>query len=189
MLGRLKKHSLVFLMAALSFAGACSHMVIDKSPDAFASGDFTLISACSAVPSGGLDACYGTEGTKISSAWNMILPKRKGTVLGTDVDVYYRDIHKAYSSTGMVLTIPWADFFGTDTWSSKAHDGVAMALAKVRWKDENGLERVLLFRGYAKLIITRPGYARMPIDSGFHAFGATCKIQYSTAGRSAVSCK
>lgn len=188
MTGRWTNHFTMLFLAALVFAAACAHLVIDKSPDAFASGDYTLVSACSAVPSGGLDACYGTEGTKISSAWNMVLPKKSGTVLGTDIDVYYRDIHKAYSASGMVLTIPWADFFGTDTWGPQ-HDGVAMALAKVRWQDENGLEKVLLFRGYAKLIITKPGYARMPIDSGFAAFGATCKIQYSTAGRSAVSCK
>ena len=163
---------------------------MDPSVDAFASGDYTLIgSACGAVPGRGMDVCQVTQGSQISTAWTMILPPIGGKVLGGEIDVYYRTLHKQYSLTDKpILQIPWADFFGSKTWSPD-QDGEVEALALIRWQDNTGVTQVTKLRGLAKIIVTSAGYDRMPIDSGFQAWTTKCTIQYSSAGRSALECK
>lgn len=135
-----------------------------------------------------MDVCYATEGTLIASGWRMVIPQQKGVILSVDIDVYYRDLHKAYSTKEQVVEIPWKEFFGQTQWTA-AMDGEVEALATVRWLDPTGVEQILFLRGLAKIIVTKPGYSRMPFDSGLAAFASTCKIIYSTAGRSALQCK
>jgi hypothetical protein len=178
----------VFALALVLAVLGCSSLVVDPSIQAVDANDYTLAtSACEAAPGGGMDICRVTEGTKIESSWVMIVPSGKG-IAGGEVDVYYRDIHKNYPVTGKVVEIPWRDFFGADLWS-RDMDGEALALVLVRFKTPEGLQEIAKFRGIAKIVVTKPGYDRMPIDSGFAGWKTTCKIQYSTAGRGAISCK
>lgn len=175
----------------LGLLGGCAGLSIDPSMTAVEARDLTLISTCSAVPSGGMDACYATEGDLIFSAWRLIVPAGRD-ILGGEVDVYYRDLHKQYPlpQGSKVIEIPWRDFFNSDKWGPE-HDGEVMALALVRWKDATGIEQILKLRGIAKIIVTKPGYDRIPVDSGFVAWKTkfTCTVAYSTAGRSAVKCE
>lgn len=182
----MKRLTLFCLLSA--FLGGCAAFVVDRSISAVEAGDSTLaLSACGAVPGGGMDICRVTEGTVITSSWKLIVPAGR-SVLGGEVDVYYRDLHKQYPVTGSVIEIPWRDFFGSDTWSSPM-DGEALALVLLRWKTPEGIEEIVKFRGIAKIVVTKAGYDRMPIDSGFGVWPTTCRIQYSTAGRGALSCQ
>lgn len=178
------------LLAGIFSLVACSHgFVFDPSIEAVEAGDFTLPSSlCSAVPNGGMDVCHVSEGTAITSDWRLILPTGRGVSEG-EVSVYYRDIEKTYAITGTTVTIPFRDFFGDHTWSGSRHDGELLALAFVRYKLPDGTIELLKFRGIAKIVVTKAGYDRMPIDSGFSNWTKNCKIQYSTSGRTAVQCK
>lgn len=168
---------------------SCGGIPIDPSMDAVAAGDFTLgVSACNAVPGSGMDACHVREGTKIDSAWVLIVPAGFEGMTGGEVDVYYRDIQKTYPVNNKVIRIPWADFFQNSVWRSE-FDGEALALVSINYKDNDGIDKVQKFRGIAKIIVTKAGYDRLPIDSGYAAWKTTCKIQYSSAGRGAVSCQ
>lgn len=180
----MKRLSLLCVLLA-----ACSTVaVVDTSPDAIKSGDYSLIhSVCGAAPGRGLDVCLVSDGTPIDSVWRLVVPSGKSVIAG-ELDVYYRDIHKSYPISGSVVEIPWKDFFGVDLWSAD-FDGEVMALLVVRWKDATGIEQVTKFRGLAKIIVTSKGYERLPIDSGVAQWQTTCKIDYTTAGRSALSCK
>lgn len=183
----MKKRSIFGLAILVTLLG-CSALVIDPSMNSVDAGDYTLaVSACEAVPGNGMDICRVTEGTKIESSWKLVIPSGK-RITGGEIDVYYRDIHKSYAISGSIVEIPWKEFFGSPTWE-KAQDGEALALLLVRFLDDNGNERLTKFRGIAKIVVTSKGYDRLPIDSGFSAFKTTCKIQYSTEGRGAVSCK
>lgn len=180
------RRPLIFL--TLLVVIGCSGVVIDPGPDAFSAGDLTLIhSVCEGVPGRGLDSCLVTEGTDISSTWNIVVPAGK-TVVGGEVDVYYRDLTKAYNVDSSLVQIPWADFFGAKTWS-KDHDGEVMALLTIRWKDDTGVINTTFYRGLAKIIVTAPGYTRLPIDSGLAEWGTTCTVSYSTSGRSSLRCQ
>jgi hypothetical protein len=179
------------ILLLITCLGSCSTMVVDMSMGAFAAGDYTLLgSACEAAIGGGLDICRVTEGTQISSAWTLIVPKpgKAVGVTGGEVDVYYRDIHKSYAVTDWVLQIPWADFFGSSFWLSDM-DGEVLALLTLNWTDAAGIHQVTQARGFAKIVVMKSGYARIPMDSGQAAWGTKCKIQVSTAGRSAVKCQ
>lgn len=163
-------------------------MAIDPSIPAVQAGDYTIAtSACGAVPGRGMDVCHVREGTRIESSWVMIVPNGKGVIDG-EVDVYYRDVHRHYPITDSIVQIPWAHFFQSEKWSTDM-DGEALALVLVRYKDPQGIIEVAKFRGIAKIVVTKEGYDRLPLDSGFAAWKTVCKIQYSTAGRSAISCK
>lgn len=175
----------------LGFVACSSTVIVDPSVSAFASDDYTLVgSACQAVPGGGVDSCLVTSGTTMSSAWTLVVPKPKDAagVTGGTVDVYYKDLHKSYAVTDWTLQISWADFFSATVWDSSM-DGEVMALLTLNWTDNAGINQVLSARGLAVVVVTPPGYSRIPIDSGQQAWGTTCKVQYSTAGRSAVSCQ
>lgn len=169
---------------------ACAHLVIDTSMQAFAAGDYTLaMSACEAVPAGGMDICRVRENAAIDSSWTLILPK-PNTVLGWEVDVYYRDVAHAvhYVGTGPTVQIPWKDFFNQNVWTADL-DGEALALVTVRYKDQTGVEYQTRLKGIAKIVVLKEGYDRLPVDSGFVAWKTACKVQYSTAGRGVVSCQ
>lgn len=169
-------------------AAACAQVVLDPSVSAVDAGDYTLpLSACEGVPGGGMDICRVTEGTKIESSWNLIVPSGR-PIQSVELDVYYRDIHKTYSPTGKVVTIPWKEFFGAERWDS-SHDGEALALLLVTFLDEREQPVLVKFRGIAKIVVTKKTYSRLPIDSSTAAWKYNCKVQMTSAGRSAVSCK
>lgn len=188
---RFKRLLLIGLASVLSFAGSCSGLVIDRSMEAVYAGDYTLaVSACGAVPGRGMDLCRVKEGADIASTWRLIVPaKSKKQVKGGEITVYYRDISKTYPiGADSLVEIPWRDFFGAAKWT-RDMDGEALALAEVRYVTPDGIEEIWRARGVAKIIVTRQGYDPLPLDSGFSAWGLTCKISYSTAGRSDVKCK
>ncbi len=183
---------IAFLAAYFIQVQGCGSLVMDKSADAFTSGDFTLISACQTVPGRGVDSCQFSEGDDIKSAWRLVIPPPKSAaqVIGETVDVYFKDLHKSYTGNGTWVTeIPWADFLGVSKWSKEENKGIVEALVTMNWVDNQGVNQVTQYRGLAVLFVTAPGYERMPIDSGNAAWGTTCKINLSTAGRSALDCK
>lgn len=169
---------------------SCSRLTIDPSMSAVEAGDYTLVhSACGTVPANGVDACHSIEGTEITKSWVMIIPVTHYGVYGGDIDVYYRDIHKKYSikKDTEIIEIKWSDFFGKKTWS-KDMNGEVLALISLRY-DKKGIEEVALFRGIAKIIVTKKGYTRLPIGSSFSGWETECIINYTTAGRSSLNCK
>ena len=166
------------VMTGLLFMAACSSFVVDRSMNAVDAGDYTLaISACEAVPGSGMDICRVREGTAIESSWKLIVPQGKSVIEGGEVDVYYRDVHRQYAVQSSVIEIPWRDFFNQSTWTRDL-DGEALALVLIRFKTPEDIEEVVKFRGIAKIVVTKAGYDRLPIDSGFAAWKSTCKVQY-----------
>jgi hypothetical protein len=167
---------------------ASCQTIVDPSIKAAEAGDFTIMaSACEALPGRGADICHVKEGSEIGSDWTMIMPTGKA-LLGGELTVYYKDISKTYAINGPIVRVPWADLIGHDNWES-ADDGQALALAQIRYKNNAGIEEIVRARGLAIIVVTKPGYSPMSIDSGFATFQTICKIQYATSGRSAISCK
>ena len=169
----------------------CNSLVIDPSVKAIDSGDFTLISSlCEAAPNRGLDVCYALENTPIFSSWRLIVPQPQGDILGGEVTVFFRDFSKTYSLMHGTFDIPFRDFFNQTDWTRDC-EGEAMALASVRYKEPNGVEKILYLRGFAKILVLANGYARIPFDSGVQAITTDikCKVQYSTSGRSTFRCE
>lgn len=189
---RIQRLAAALFVASLGLAATCSSgLVIDRSMQAVAAGDYTLaVSACGAVPGGGMDICRVKEGAPIESSWRLIVPaKTKKQIKGGELTVYYRDISKTYTIADKpLIEIPWRDFFGAATWQ-RSMDGEALALAQIRYVTPEGIEELFWARGIAKIVVTRQGYDPLPLDSGFAAWSTTCKISYSTAGRSVVKCK
>lgn len=176
-----------FCLILMLLAG-CAHLVMDPSVSAVEAGDYTLAtSACEAVPGRGMDVCHVREGSRIESKWTLVVPSGRG-VLGGEVNVYYRDIQRSYAVTGPVLEIPWKEFFGKENWD-RSMDGEALALVTVRLQTPEGDEVMANYRGIAKLVVTKQGYDRLPIDSGYARVKLNCKVQYSSAGRGAVECR
>lgn len=179
----------LLLWGALLLSGCMGKAILDPSIQAVEANDLTLmISACEAVPSRGMDLCRVKEGAPIASSWKLVLPVGKNVFLGGEVVVYFKDISKTYPvQANPVVEIPWSDLLGDTVWKPE-HDGMALAMATIRWKTPEGIEEIWKARGFAKVVVTKPGYDPLPMDSGFVTWGTTCDIAYSTAGRSAIRC-
>lgn len=158
-------------------------------------GDLTLIGAmiggpCSGIPSQGADICRFKDGAPIETSWTLILPKG---IKSGQVTVYGPDSSKQYAISGTELAIPLREVFGKDRWSKALNNEILTALAEVRYEDKEGLERIVRAEGMAIILVLPKGYEPMPLDSGFHNWETLCKksvkVQYSTAGRSALGCK
>jgi hypothetical protein len=135
-----------------------------------------------------MDICRVRAGTRIESSWKLVVPHGKNQILSGSIDVYFNDVVRNYGITGSVVEIPWKDFFAADTWDASMN-GLATALALIRWKTPEGIEEVWKAQGEARLLVLAKGYDPLPMDSGFVAWQTKCKIQYSTAGRGALECK
>lgn len=182
----------VALLLALCVGLAGCKTVFDISPEAYASNDFTLVGAlsegpCKSLPVGGVDVCRVKEGSPRESIWRLILPEGLGTT-GGQITVYYKDYSKVYPIHGTVTEIPFSDLIGAGEWKEGDSD-VATALAEVRYRDTEGVERVAKAEGMAIIVVLKAGYDPMPMDSGQENWGLNCRVQYSTAGRSALVCK
>lgn len=181
----------VLLLLSLLGLSACK-TVFDMSPEAYASGDFTLVGTlaggpCKALPTGGVDVCRVKEGSMRESVWRLILPDGRAVHSG-QITVYYKDFSKVYPVTGTVTEIPFSDLLGAGKWEEKDSD-VATALAEIRYSDSEGVERTAKAEGMAIIVVLKSGYDPMPMDSGQENWGVNCQVQYSTAGRSALVCK
>lgn len=173
----------------LLLSGCMGKAILDPSPQAVEANDLTLmISACEAVPGRGMDICRVKEGTEIASSWKLVLPVGKNSFLNGELTVYFKDISKTYPIQAPVVEIPWSDLLGDTTWKPE-HDGMALAMATIRWKTPEGIEELWKARGFAKVVVTKPGYDVLSMDSGFVTWGTKCEIAYSTAGRSAIRCR
>lgn len=139
----------------------------------------------------GVDSCHFTVGDLIDGSWTLVVPPPGPSkfVTGGTVDVYFKGTHKSYPILSWTTQVPFADLFGGGNWTADKDETVVEALATVNWTDEQGLNQVTLYRGVAVLIVTAAGYDRMPFGSGNALWGATCRVELSSAGRSAVVCK
>lgn len=172
---------------------SCDTLVIDPSANAMESNDWTLVlSACGAVPGGGMDICRVTEGTATDQVLRLIVPHNDKFFLGGEGMIYFKGRKIPVAVTDKFIEIPWSQVLGENLWKSE-HDGEALILVTLRFKNEQGVEEVWKARGIAKVIVLKPGYSVLPIDSGYVTFEreikVKCKVQYTTAGRSAVDCK
>lgn len=160
----------------------------DISMAAVDANDKTLVmSACETAPSRGLDICRYVEGSKIESKWTIIMPWEHSTT-GT-VRIRYRDTVKIYDVSGPVLDIYWSDIVGSQTWTP-AQDGLVQALGTVQFTDWNGAVVTTKVLGYAYLVILKPGYTPLNIDSNnVQAMKTTrCELIYTEKGRSQIHC-
>ena len=170
---------------------SCDTLVVDPSVNAIEANDFTLaMSACQAVPGRGLDICHVTEGSKIESSWRLIVPINEKFFLGGELTVYFKDQVKSFKIENSIVNIPWAEVLGDTQWS-RDHDGEALALAIIRFKNAQGIEESWRARGIAKIIVLKPGYSPLAIDSGYTTWTKEfkCKVGYSSSGRSWVNCQ
>lgn len=185
------------ILSLLCIVGGCSSLAIDSSTDAFAAKDLTLVSSCQATPgqqlslASGVDSCHFTVGDTVAGSWTLIAPPpgSANKVTSGTVDVYFKDLHKSYPISSWTIPIDFASFLGISQWSTDLDEGVVEALVTLNWSDNEGIMHVTKYRSIAVLIVTASGYDRMPIDSGNQAWGATCKAQFSTTGRSAIQCQ
>lgn len=167
---------------------SCTTMKKDSSPKAVASNDMTLVhSACSSAPSQGLDICRVVQGAAITQSWIMILPVKRGLRSG-EIRVRYKDSLRTFpiNPDTAVFILPWREIIGHDEWALE-DEAPAQALAKLEFEDFPGLTYVDIM-GVAFVVVLKRGYSPMPIDSGAEYFTTDCKIEYSTAGRSAILC-
>lgn len=181
----------IFLVVALGSLSGCK-TVVDLSPEAYASGDLTIPVAladgpCKAIPVQGVDVCRVKEGAPIESRWRLIVPQGKG-ITGGQVTVYYKDFSRTYAVAGTVVEIPFSDLISGDKWKHEDR-GVLTALAELKYKDSEGVERSVRAEGMAVVIVLASDYDPLPMDSGQDNWGLNCKVQFSTAGRSALECK
>lgn len=137
-----------------------------------------------------MDICRLMAGAPITGAWILVIPHGHTTLAG-QLTVYYQDQQKTYAVPvgASTLTIPWADFLPDHKIWTQDLGGIAMALLTLQYKDGNGVIETAKFRGMAYLEILPPGYTRLPIGAQETAWKTTCQIEYTTAGRSAISCK
>lgn len=168
--------------------GCGTTLIIDPSPGAYASGDLTLaLKSCFGPLGSGFGVCRVKEGTSVSSSWQAVLPNLGDAVLGGELVVRIRDVTKTYPlPQDGIVDVPLADFFGP-LWR-REDSGIFNATAKLRVRNEQGLEVIVLAEGQFLIRVLAVGYDVLPIDSGFVAWGSVCKVQYSSAGRGAVSC-
>ena len=176
----------VFLLLATF---GCKSIQIDPSTNALASGDLTLfVGASNALPGQGGDIYRVAEGSAISGTILLVLPNRANVTSG-EISVMKADgTEKPYSWTGASIEIPWTDQFDHPIFEHG--DGQLLKVTgTVTWSDLSGHGGLTSVEGLILLVVLAPGYNPMPIDSGVNAWQTSCTYQFSTAGRTAVSCK
>jgi hypothetical protein len=179
-----------FIVMSVLFVASCAGLVIDSSPTAVASNDFTLaMKVCDGPMLSGVGVCRVTEGTQVDGLMHLILPDVSGRVKGGEVIIYMRSSTKSYAipANGVVI-VPMEELFGKKAWA-KSDTSIGNVVASVRLVDSTGIEKVVQAEGQFWVRVLSPGYAPMPIDSGYAMWGTVCKVQYGTSGRGAVDCK
>lgn len=167
---------------------SCATVVMDRSIPALEAGDLSLVHAATeGPPQVGIHALRFKKGDKIDEVWRLFFPVHSA-VKGGEVVIYFKNqTAKPYPIKGSVVEIPWKEVVGNDTWMPE-HDGLASALAVIEYTNAEGIEETIKMRGDARLIMLEPGYDPMPFGSPSAMTETVCKIQYSTAGRTAVKC-
>jgi hypothetical protein len=108
-------------------------------------------------------------------------------IISAEVAVYFKDTSKTFSLQGPVLEVPLKDLVGHEFWQ-KDDTGAATALATVKFKAEDGTERVAVAEGLAIILVLKPGYDPLPLDSQVGFPGTLCEVVYSSSGRSSLAC-
>lgn len=165
----------------LLLAAGCSTVSPDTSPSAISSGDISLVqTACSPVPTKGMDVCRFHDGDPVNSQWTIYTPWNGDAVSG-EVRVKFGDKVLTLPIDDFIVNLDWKQLMG-DSWApNKA--GLVQALATVKFKD-----KVVQALGYAFIVILKPGFDPIPMSSYGAVTTSTCTIEYTTAGRSRVLC-
>jgi hypothetical protein len=177
-------------VAVLLLAVACATplpLQLDPATTAAAGGDATLVhSACAEQLGHGYDLCRVTEGAEVVETWAFTFPWAPGFVDG-DLNVEYLGQTHVFKITGPTLEVPWKLLTGGATWKQEDR-APAQARAAIKFKAPDGDHWVDLL-GYAFPIVLKQGYAPLPLDSGRNFTELVCRLQYTSAGRSAVQCQ
>lgn len=167
------------LTSLLIVTAGCSTLSPDTSPSAVQSGDLSLVeTACSPIPTKGMDICRQHEGDPINSNWTLYVPWMEDAI-SAEARIKYGDKTLTYKITDFSVDIPWKDIFGP-TWNKS---GLVQALVTIKTKD-----RIVQALGYAFIVILKPGYDPTPTSSLGAITMKTCSIEYTTAGRSRILC-
>lgn len=176
------KPIILSVVACLVLSAGCATTTPDSSPSAISSGDVSLVqTACSPVPTKGMDVCRERQGDPITSGWTVYLPWSEDA-LSAEVRVRHGDKTYTYKASDFSVEIPWTDVFGS-TWNTDSA-GLVQALATVKYKD-----KVVQALGYAFIVILKPGFDPIPSSSYGALAYKQCSITYTTAGRSVVRCQ
>lgn len=167
---------------------SCHAMVIDPSMTAIAAHDQTMIvSACHAAPSQGVDVCRVKEGARITEKMIFVVPWTKDSDWG-QMSLRYRDHVLSVPVEGPTVEVSFFELLDEqETWTRDLEAPV-QARASIRYKTDTGAVFVDLI-GYVFPIVLAQGYDPLPMDSGVEAFQNTCRVQYTSAGRSAIECR
>jgi hypothetical protein len=180
------------LLFSLGLAAGCAHAPVeDLSSDAAASNDLTLVSsACQAAPGQGLDICRVNEGAAVAGDWLLVIPQG-ATTLGGELSADFRGVTQTYAVPpgAKTYSLPWRTFFSGEPVWTEPMGGIVMALLSLQWVDRQGVRQTTNFRGMVFLEVLKAGYSKLPIGSALKAWHSTCQIDYTTAGRSSVSCR
>jgi hypothetical protein len=89
-----------------------------------------------------------------------------------------------------VVVIPWKDILQADKWT-KDLEGEAEIRAVLEWENEQGIVKSARALGLARILVLSKEYEVLAMDSGLHAWEGKlkCRVQMSTAGRSAYRCE
>lgn len=170
-----------------SLLTGCNAMVIDTSMAATAAHDQTLIvSACHAAPSQGVDVCRVKEGARVTEKMIFVVPWTKDSDWG-QMSLRYRDHVLTVPVDAATVEITFAELVEADTWAHELEAPI-QARASIRYKTDQGAVFTDLI-GYVFPIVLAQGYDPLPMDSGAEAFQNTCRVQYTSAGRSAIECR
>lgn len=179
--------TMITFVVCAALLTSCHSMVIDPSMTAKAAHDQTMIvSACHAAPSQGVDVCRVKEGARIAEKMIFVVPWTKDSDWG-QMSVRYRDHVLTLPIEEAVVEVGFAEVTDEETWT-RAAEAPIQALASIRYKTDSGAVFVDLI-GYVFPIVLAQGYDPLPMDSGVEAFQNTCRVQYTSAGRSAIECR
>lgn len=176
------------LISCVFLAASCQTLVVDPSPAAADKGDKTLIvSAGGSAPKlrQGFDMLRVVEGSLIQEIITLPVPLG-GPLLAVELRIRYKGEIIPWTVDKLPVEIPWKELIKHDTWQLDDESPVQIS-GTVRYQGGTNEEffRVL---GFVFPVVLKKGYSPMPIDSGNHTWETECKIQYSTAGRSAIQC-
>lgn len=179
---------LALALSLLLVFTACKSFPIDTSAMAAQSGDTTLVlSADSAIPKQGIDVLRVPESSEVHQKMTIVLPFVQNFVSG-EVTLRYRDRVITRTLSAPVLQVEWRDIVDDLLWH-KSYTGVVQITAQVQYTDGTSDAKFVDILGYSFIRVLAKGYAPLPVGSKEAAWSGTCKVQYSTSGRSSLECK
>lgn len=178
------------LLSGLLLLGCATPPKPDAGMPAVEAGDYTLVmgtsgGSCQALGGRGADICRVTEGAAVDDGWLIVLPMADQLV-GGEVIARYRGVKRSYAVNGPLLRIPFRDLLDHDHYSL-TDDGLMQILGSLEYRGAV-VNQFLDVLGLGFLVVLRQGYNPLPADSGATAFHTSCRVGYTTAGRSELQC-